>query len=107
MRIFANVKIGCTRCKTFQMYLIFTRLHDFCNVGGEKTTDSRKHFVLSPKLKFRQNFKQGAEAINAHSVYMQVVCVLHAAHVYITAWEYCFFTVHLVRAFGDASVLWT
>ena len=77
----------------------------FCSVGGEKTTVARKHFVLSPKLKFRQNFKQGAEATNAHSVYMQVVCVLHTAHVYITAWEYCFFIVHLVRAFGDAYKL--
>ena len=36
---------------------------------------------------------------------MQVACVLHAAHVYITAWEYCFFIVHLVRAFGDAYKL--
>ena len=36
---------------------------------------------------------------------MLVACVLHAAHVYITAWEYCFFIVHLVRAFGDAYKL--
>ena len=86
------------------------KIHLLCQVKAvscNKSTDARKHFVLSPKLKFRQNFKQGAEATNAHSVYMLVVCVLHTAHVYITAWEYCFFTVHLVRAFGDASVLWT
>jgi hypothetical protein len=34
---------------------------------------------------------------------MQVACVLHATHVYFTAWEYCFFYVHLVKAFGDAD----
>ena len=36
---------------------------------------------------------------------MQVACVLHATHVYFTAWEYCFFYVHLVKAFGDADRL--
>ena len=36
------------------------------------------------------------------------LCVpMHRQRVYITAWEYCFFTVHSVKAFGDASVLWT
>ena len=33
---------------------------------------------------------------------MQVMCVLHAADVYITVWECCFFIVHSVKAFGDA-----
>ena len=36
---------------------------------------------------------------------MQVMRFMRMAHVYITAWEYCFFNVHLVTAFGDADRL--
>ena len=40
-------------------------------------------FCLSPKQKFRQNFKPRTRAINAHSVYMLVMCVL-TPHEYIS-----------------------
>ena len=36
----------------FQINLIFARLHYFCDVSEEKYANARKHFVLSPYLKF-------------------------------------------------------
>ena len=35
----------------------------------------------------------------------RVISSTHRLCVYSTAWEYCFFIVHLVRAFGDAYKL--
>ena len=66
-----------------------------------------KASCLSPRQKFAKILNQGPSNQCSFCVYMPVTRVLRASHVYITAWEYCFFTVHLVKAFGDASVLWT
>lgn len=59
-------KIGCTRLHYFrQSWWIY------------EATNARKHFVLSPNLKFAKIF-QRAETINAHSVYIPVVCIPHS-----------------------------
>ena len=74
----------------------------FAKAGGEKSTNVSKHFVLSPYLKFAKILNQGLKQS------MLILCIYYGrvrsapSHVYITAWEYCFFIVHLVKAFGDA-----
>ncbi len=75
----------CNLLKNIGKFPYFAFLHYFCSAGGEKTTGLSKHFVKVQKLKFRQNFKQGTGATNAHSVYIPLMCVsTHRGYVYIS-----------------------
>ena len=80
----------------------------FAFVGGEKSTVARKHFVLSPNLKFAKILNRGQKQ---SMLILFCICTIRIKLPYIHiskwTWEYCFFYVHSVKAFGDASVLWT
>ena len=54
-----------------------------CDVGGEKSTDARKHFVLKSQPINSPKFYQRTKTINAHSVYIPSMCVLRIGYVYI------------------------
>ena len=60
----------------------------------------KSQFVNSPKFKTKDRSNQCS-----FCVYTVYACSTHRLCVYSTAWEYCFFIVHLVRAFGDAYKL--
>ena len=69
---------------------------------------TQESILLSPKQKFAKILNRGRRQS------MLILCCIYgyarSAYgpcVYSTAWEYCFFIVHSVKAFGDASVLWT
>ena len=78
------------------------KMYIFADVSGEKSTDARKHFVLSPNLKFAKFLTEDRSNQCSFCVYTAYVCSTHSSCVYSTAWEYCFFIVHSVGAFGDA-----
>ena len=78
------------------------KMYIFADVSGEKSTDARKHFVLSPNLKFAKFLTEDRSNQCSFCVYTVYVCSTHRLCVYSTAWEYCFFIVHSDRAFGDA-----
>ena len=63
---------------------------------GRKPLIIKKHFVLSPKQKFRQNFKQRTKTINAHSVYIPLMrshawamCIYHGVGILFLHRSFC------------------
>ena len=76
----------------------------------EKSVDCKKAFCMMSEKWNSPKFQQRAEANDAHSVLY--ICTKRWTNRIPTtyckmAWEYCFFHVHFVRAFGDASFPWT
>ena len=75
-------------------------------VNEEKFVGISKHLVKSKTEISPKNY-EGTRQL------MLILCICRLRVFYawpmciFTAWEYCFFDVHLVKAFGDASVLWT
>ena len=74
----------------------------------------RRNSSVNESILFRSKNRNFAKILNRGlKQSMLILCIYrlcvstHRLCVYITAWEYCFFTVHSVKAFGDASVLWT
>ena len=77
-------------------------MYIFSDVDGEKSIDARKHFVLSPYLKFAKILSEDRSNQYLFCVYTVYARSAHKLCVYSTAWEYCFLIVHSDRAFGDA-----
>ena len=73
--------------------------------GREKTAGVNEALCFKSELKFAKILNEGLEQS------MLILCLYVGSALFcalptyiFTAWEYCFFYVHLIKAFGDALV---
>ena len=82
----------------------------FAPSAGRNLWIARKHFAWYLKTEIRQNSSKGQKrtmlilfCIYVWNGWTNCIPIAYCK----MAWEYCFFHVHFVRAFGDASFPWT